>query len=120
MNQIEFGNRERIKLMQFLKKASKEKDSEIWLALIEQLSKSKRNLRVVNLNRIDRFTKEGEVIVVPGKVLGIGSLNHQVSVGALSFSKEAAKKIRDLGGKCLTIPEIYELKKSNAEVKIIG
>jgi large subunit ribosomal protein L18e len=120
MSQIEFGNREKIELMRFLKKASKETDSKIWLTLIEQLSKPKRNHRIINLNRIDRFTKEGEIIIVPGKVLGIGSLNHSVSVGALSFSKEAARKIQDLGGKCLTIPEIYELKKSAADIKIIG
>ena len=120
MSQIEFGNQELIKLIQFLKKASKETNSAIWLNIADQLSKSKRSRRIVNLNRIDRFTKEGDTLVVPGKVLGTGALSHQVNVAALSFSKEAAAKIQEIGGKCLTIRDLYKLKKDGSNVKIMG
>jgi len=52
--------------------------------------------------------------------LGIGTLDHSVNIAALSFSKEAIKKIQESGGKYLTLPEVYELKKNIPNIKIIG
>ena len=41
---------------------------------------------------------DGDVIVVPGKVLGTGDLNRKVTVAAFSFSKSAVEKIRNAKG----------------------
>ena len=64
----------------------------------------------VNIGKIDKLTKEGDTVAVPGKVLGNGSLTHSVNVAANSFSKSAAEKIKGAGGKALALKELKETK----------
>jgi large subunit ribosomal protein L18e len=64
----------------------------------------------VNVGKIGRLTKKGETIVVPGKVLGTGTISHAVTVAAKAFSKSAAKKIKDAGGKTIPIADLKEYK----------
>ena len=120
MTRSEFESQELRELVRFLKKASKETDSNLWLAIADQINKSKRSRRAINLNRINRFSKDGETVVVPGKVLGVGALDHPVTIGALSFSAEATRKILESGGSCCTLPELFALKQSDSDIKIIG
>ncbi len=58
--------------------------------------------------------KEGEIVVIAGKVLSQGELNKKVKVVALSFSAMAKEKIAKAKGESLTILE--EIKK-NPEAK---
>jgi len=74
----------------------------------------------VNLSRINRHTSEGDVVVVPGKVLGAGLLRHPVTVAAFAFTRSARQKILEAGGKCLDIRELVELNPKGSGVKIIG
>lgn len=60
----------------------------------------------VNLNRLQRVCKENDTIVVPGKVLSYGILTKPLTVSALSFSKEAERKILEAGGKVLSLHEL--------------
>ncbi|MDP7115849.1 MAG: 50S ribosomal protein L18e, partial [Candidatus Woesearchaeota archaeon] len=62
-------------IVELLKKASTDKIP-LWKRVASDLSKPTRQRRIVNLSRINRFTKENETIVVPGKVLGDGLLDH--------------------------------------------
>ncbi len=48
--------------------------------------------REVNISRLSSVTKNGEVIVVPGKVLGSGEMDHQLTVCAFSISDMAGKE----------------------------
>ena len=75
---------------------SKEK-APVWRAVVEELSRPRRIRRSVNLLRINRFTKEGDSVVVPGKVLSLGDLDHKVHVYAVGFSELAKKKIERSG-----------------------
>ena len=88
--------------------------SALWKTLASELSKPTRIRSVVNVSRINRFTAENEVVVVPGKVLGSGTVDHSVTVAAFSFSESAKKRIEEAKGKYLTI---YELLQSNPEGK---
>ena len=47
----------------------KNKKEKIWKDLAVRISKSKKNRPTVNLSRINRYAKSGEIIIVPGKVL---------------------------------------------------
>ena len=67
-----------------------------------------------------RFTKPNEIIIVPGKVLGSGSLNHSLTVAAFSFSESAREIIEQAKGKCLTIKELVQKNPKAKDVKIIG
>lgn len=86
---------------------SKKKEN-VWKDLALRLSKPRKNISSINISRISRYAKEKESIVVPGKVLGDGSIDKKIFIGALSFSREAERKITMAGGKCMTIEEIVK------------
>ena len=73
--------------------ASKEK-SRFWKRIGNELEKSRRNQREVNLSSLEKHTKLNEVILVPGKVLGEGELTHDLTVAAFKFSEKAKSKIK--------------------------
>jgi len=113
-------NPELLKLIRFLRKKSRENDAAIWRRVAEMLSKPKRRRIAVNISRISRYTKENDEVVVPGKVLGAGTINHPVKVAAFAFSEQARSKIIKAKGECLSIPELAEMNPKGSNVKIIG
>ena len=113
-------NPELIKTEQFLKAKTREFDAPIWRTLAEKLEKSKHSRCTVNLSRINRYTKDGQTVAVPGKVLGAGTLDHKVSVAAFSFSEEAKRKVEAAGGECLTLTALVEKNSKGKDLKIIG
>ncbi|MDJ0269448.1 MAG: 50S ribosomal protein L18e [Aigarchaeota archaeon] len=91
-----------------------------WRRVLEELAKGNRRRREVNVYHLDRSTKPGEVVFVPGKVLGSGLLKHQLTVGAFSFSKQALSKIERAGGQALLLEEFLEKYPDGSGVRIIG
>ena len=61
-----------------LKKASKKNEAPIWARLADLAIKPSSARHVVNLTKIDKITKEGDVLFVPGKVLGTGNMSHKI------------------------------------------
>jgi len=61
-----------------------------------------------------------ETVVVPGKVLGAGKIDHPINVAAFAFSDQARLKILKAKGKCLSILELMKKNPKGANVKIIG
>ncbi len=108
------------KTIRLLKKTSRENKAKIWKDIAERLEKPTRQRIVVNVSRINRYTKDGDVVVVPGKVLGAGNINHKVTVAAIGFSKTAYEKIVSAGGKCLHILELAYQNPKGSNIKIIG
>jgi len=109
-----------IKLIDNLLKASAMNNAPIWKDIAERLAKPKRLYAEVNVSKIQRYAKEGETIIVPGKVLGGGKITKPVTVAALSFSETARKKIIEAGGKCLTIKELLEMNPTGSGVRIMA
>ena len=103
-----------------LKKKSKSSKSAIWLDISKKLSKSRRRRITVNISRIARYTNENDEVIVPGKVLGAGSIEHPVKVAALNFSDKARVKILKSKGKCLTIKELVETNPKGTKVIVMG
>jgi len=95
-------------------------NSRLWSDIAERLKKPRRLLAEVNLSKLSRYTSEGDVVVVPGKVLGSGDIRHKLTVAALSFSKTAMLKLKKAGCRCLTIKELAEMNPKGSGVKIIG
>jgi len=79
----------------------------IWRDAAELLSSGTVTWPEVNVGRLSRL---GEVsaVFVPGKVLGTGSLERKLNVGAFSFSASARSKIEMAGGKALTVEEFVK------------
>ncbi|MEM2025106.1 MAG: 50S ribosomal protein L18e [Desulfurococcaceae archaeon] len=107
-------------LIKTLIKYSREHNAKLWRVIAEDLSRAARTRRAVNISRINRCTNPGDFIVVPGKVLGAGKLNHPVVVAALSFSKTAIEKIGAAGGRAINIYELLREKPDGSGVRIVG
>ena len=75
---------------------------------------------MVNLSRINRYTEDNEIIVVPGKVLGTGDIDHKVSIAAFSFSGQAKEKLEKVGAKIIPLLELSKQKPDGRNIKIIG
>lgn len=88
--------------------------------MADRLSRSRQRRITVNVSRLNRYTKEGETVVVPGKVLGAGKMDHPIYVAAFAFSERARLKILKAKGKCLSILELVKRNPKGTNVKIIG
>lgn len=119
MKKLKATNPELIGLIQELKKKSREKQTEIWRYLAERLAVSKRCRIAVNISRLNRNTKEGDIVAVPGKVLGAGKANHPITVAAFSFSDRARSKILQAKGNCLSIKDLMEKNPEGINVKVM-
>lgn len=113
-------NEDLIGLIQFLRRSSVKNESKVWRAAADQLERSKRRRREVNISRLARFTSSGETVLVPGKVLGSGTIDHPLKVAAFNFSSSAAKAVTEAGGECLSIRELVESNPNGAGVKLLG
>lgn len=89
-----------------LKKTSTKHDVKIWKRVAELLSRPSRKRATVNVGKIQRHTNDGDVIIVPGKILGSGILTHKVTVAALNTSASARSVIIGAGGTLITISEL--------------
>ena len=91
-----------------------------WKRIIEEAERPRRRRRAINLYKLDRLTKEGDVVYVPGKVLGVGQLTHPITISAFGFTQKAYQKIREAGGTILTTKEFAEKYPKGSGVKLIG
>ena len=103
-------------LIHELKRLSIKEKVKIWRRIAEDLSRSTRQRREVNLDRINRVTKNNDFIIVPGKVLGQGELNHNVKIAAWRFSESAKQKIKDT----MSIEELIKSNPKGKGLRIIG
>jgi large subunit ribosomal protein L18e len=114
------SNQELLSAIRSLRKMARESNAPIWRDVADNLQVSKRRRIAVNLSRLNRHTKTKETVIVPGKVLGSGTLTHPVSVAAFSFSTQAKAKILKAKGKCLSISDLLETNPKGSNVRIIG
>ncbi len=103
------------KLIKELREASTKNQADIWNTIADELQKPTRRRRSVNILRINKHTKPNETVIVPGKVLGTGSMNHKVKVAAWQFSTSARQKLTTL-----SIPELIKENPKGKDVRIIG
>jgi len=115
-----YRNPERTGLVKELEKAASKEEAGIWKAVAEALSRSRKNRPEVNIYRINKHTQDGDVVVVPGNVIGSGKLAHKVDVAAFKFTEGAKKEIISSGGKVLTIPELIRENARGSGVKILS
>ena len=109
-----------MELVSELKKRSIEQKVNIWKRIASDLEKPSRQRRIVNLSSIDKYTKENETIIVPGKVLGAGNLNHKLTISAFQFSESAKEKITKAGSTIAPLLELSKEKPDGKKIKIIG
>ena len=91
----------------------------IWRVIADTLKKARRKRVEANIGRINRVTKDGDVIVVPGKVLGAGNLERKITIGALTWSEKAEKIVNDAGSSLITLDKMIEKYPNGSNVRII-
>ena len=109
-----------INLIADLKKKAIQDSSALWKRLASDLERPARNKRIVNLSRINRFTKDNETVVVPGKVLGSGAIDHRVTVAAFAFSDGAVEKLKKQNCSIMSISELMDKNPKPSDIRIIG
>jgi large subunit ribosomal protein L18e len=103
-----------------LRRASKKNKAPIWRALERELARPRRNRREVNVGALADNTDDGQVIVVPGKVLGSGEIGHKLTLCAITISESATKKIIACGGKLVSLSNLVEQYPDGKGVRLIG
>jgi large subunit ribosomal protein L18e len=103
-----------------LRGAYKKTKAPIWKDMERKFLKTNSNRREVNVDKLSKHTKEGDVVIVPGKILGSGNLGHTIIIYSYSISKLAAKKITEAGGQILDLPEFTRRYPHGTGVKVIG
>ena len=101
-----------------LKSAARNSGGDIWGDIAERLEKPRRTHAEVNLGRIERYARENETVIVPGKVLGSGVLQKDITVATVDFSGTAEKKI-DQVGEAVSLETAVEQNPEGSEVRII-
>lgn len=117
---IERKTNPRIKNLIFLlKEVGYENNSKVWLSMAKKIINSSKNYSSLNLSKINRYTKENEIIVVPGKILGSGDLNHKLTISALGCSLSALNKIKSINAAYIPIEELIKKNPIGNGIKIL-
>ncbi len=116
---LRFVDKRRLYVLNLLRRTANKYDAPIWKRVRELLDKPKRQRVSVNISKINRYTGDGDVVVVPGKVIGSGSMDHKVVIGAYDYSLKAREKLLEAGCEVLTIEELVEKYPEGKGVKII-
>jgi large subunit ribosomal protein L18e len=106
-------------LIRELRKLSTKNNVKLWKRIAYELEKPTRNRREVNISKIDKYTKENEIALVPGKVLSNGDLTKKITVAAFKFSQQATEKINKKG-KAISIQDLMKDNPKGKKVRIIG
>ena len=94
------------------------KKNQGWLEVAKLVSSATRKQPSINLDELNKKTKEGDTIVFPGKILSVGNLDKKIRVCALGFSERALEKMKEKKAEAVSILE--EIKKNpNAKGIII-
>ena len=68
-----------MELISSLKKLSIDRKVKIWKRIAVDLEKPTRIRREVNIYKLDKYCKDNETVIVPGKVLGMGDLTKKIN-----------------------------------------
>jgi large subunit ribosomal protein L18e len=78
---------------------------------IKKFASMPRRKRIkVNIRKLDKLAKEGDHIIVPGKVLGIGEVSKKFNISAIEFSQSAIEKLKKGGCNIISIDDAFKAK----------
>jgi large subunit ribosomal protein L18e len=119
MRQTKTTNPQLTELISKLRKQSNEQKAPIWFDVADYLARTRSQRVAVNLSTINRNSAQTDVVVVPGKILASGALDHAVTVASFAASDSAKAKIEAAKSKYITISELMEQNPKGSNVKII-
>ncbi|MCL4336002.1 MAG: 50S ribosomal protein L18e [Candidatus Thermoplasmatota archaeon] len=102
-----------------LTKISRENDNPFWRDIAKRLNGSRKNYASLNLGKIDKLIEDGEIVVVPGSLLGAGYFEKKATLSALKFSRSAQEKIKQSGSTLKTLVELAREHPKGTNLKIL-
>ena len=95
------------------------KKSKNWQEIAGILSQSRKKRIVMNLEKINENVKDGETILVPGKILSQGEINKKIKIIARDFSEKAKEKLLKSKTRFLSINEEIKNNPDAKEIRIL-
>lgn len=102
-------------LIEKLKERQAVTKENVWGSIAEALNRPRRKSFEIELSKLDKY--EG-MVVVPGIVLGAGTVSKPMEVYAIRFTKPARAGIEKAGGKCRLMQDVLGLKVPS-EIRIV-
>jgi len=90
-----------------------------WTKLAKSLSIATRKHLSINLEEIDEQVKEGDTVLVPGKVLSQGELTKKIRLCSFGISKGAKEKLKKTKSQYVTILEEIKSNPKAEGLKVI-
>ena len=103
-----------------IRTVSKTGNKNFWSNIEEMILRPRSRRPEVNIGKISKLTKENDIVLVPGKLLGDGILDHPVTVSALFASKSAIRKVQEAGGTYLPLTEFVDRFPDVSNIKVLG
>ncbi len=92
----------------------------LWKKIYEEVAVPERSRVSVNTYKIAKLAKDGDNVVVPGKILGNAHIKHKITITALEYSESARAAIGNSECKIMDIKELYNsIKGKKAKINII-
>ncbi len=105
-------NEAKVELIRELKKQK----AKIWTIIAKYLANPKRKQIGVNLEKLNKLTKDKDIVIVPGKVLGKGNLEHEITLACFKLTDSAKEKMGK--SKIVDIKSLLGEKPSNIKLII--
>ena len=105
------------KLIEELKIHSNKEKSNFWKRIAKELEKPTRRSRQVNLEKLNDHTKENELVIIPGKLLGTGDLKHKLTIASFSATETAKEKLKS---NLVSIHDLIKKDPKGKNIRIIG
>jgi len=86
------------------------KNDRISKKLLKLIDVPTRRRKEASIYKINKYTKENDKIIVPGKVLSEGALKHKISIAAIDYSKGAREELTSAGAVLSSIEEMLKEK----------
>jgi large subunit ribosomal protein L18e len=102
-----------------LKRKANETDTAMFKRLAYELERPTRSRKIVNLSRINIHTEKDDFVVIPGKVLGSGDLDHPVTIAAYKISSSAIDKINSSKSKIVSINDLVKSGIKGKKIRIM-
>ncbi len=111
---------ELVKAVTDLKEASRKNEAPVWRSIAMRLEGPSRNWPSVNISKLEYNINKNSKVVVPGKLLGAGTITKKMTVSAYSFTQSAIDKVEAAGGKCLSYNDFIKSNPKGTDVVVIG
>ena len=112
-------NPELVSTIGYLKRKGRQHQTPLWFAVADYLGKSRRSRIVLNIGQVSRHAKDGDTVVVPGKVLGSGESVPKLTIAAFKFSPSALVKVQKAGGRCIPIARLVDENPQGTKVRLL-